>query len=216
MKAFDETLERISRSGEAVFATDGANRIVHWNKACETLLGRPARAVLGKSCDEVLCGRDSFGNLYCQRNCAVARQARDTKGDPVHPFELHVKIGSGDTKCISSALFSLPSYHPAVTTLVHVLREKKATEPVQSIASKPAVPDPLAPVVTSGGEAVALTSREKEILNCLGKGLTTCGVAKKLFISPVTVRNHVQNILQKLDVHSKLAAVVFAYQHQLI
>jgi DNA-binding NarL/FixJ family response regulator len=70
--------------------------------------------------------------------------------------------------------------------------------------------------MTAEGEAIALTSREKEILTCLGSGLTTAGIAKKLFISPVTVRNHVQSLLHKLDVHSKLAAVVFAYRHQLI
>jgi DNA-binding NarL/FixJ family response regulator len=64
--------------------------------------------------------------------------------------------------------------------------------------------------------AVALTPREKEILRCLAEGLSTAAVGKRLFISPVTVRNHVQSILQKLDVHTKLAAVVFAYQHDLI
>ncbi|HEY4229433.1 MAG TPA: LuxR C-terminal-related transcriptional regulator, partial [Thermoanaerobaculia bacterium] len=61
-----------------------------------------------------------------------------------------------------------------------------------------------------------LTAREKEILRCLAEGLPTAAVGKRLFISPVTVRNHVQSILQKLDVHTKLAAVVFAYQNDLI
>ena len=46
--------------------------------------------------------------------------------------------------------------------------------------------------------------------------MPTAAIGKKLFISPVTVRNHIQNILHKLDVHTKLAAVVFAYQHDLI
>jgi DNA-binding NarL/FixJ family response regulator len=46
--------------------------------------------------------------------------------------------------------------------------------------------------------------------------LPTAAIGKKLFISAVTVRNHVQNILHKLDVHTKLAAVVFAYKHALI
>jgi DNA-binding CsgD family transcriptional regulator len=216
METYVETLDRISRSGEAVFAADGGNRIIHWNKACETLLGKSARAVLGKPCNEVLCGRDSFGNVYCQRNCAVAHQARDTKGDPVHPFELNVESGNGGFKRLSSSLFSIPSYHPALTTLVHVLREKTASETAASPAATPPAREPLAPVMTAEGEAIALTSREKEILTCLGSGLTTAGIAKKLFISPVTVRNHVQSLLHKLDVHSKLAAVVFAYRHQLI
>jgi DNA-binding NarL/FixJ family response regulator len=61
-----------------------------------------------------------------------------------------------------------------------------------------------------------LTAREAEILRCLAQGLPTVAIGKKLFISAVTVRNHVQRILQKLNVHSKLAAVAFAYERELI
>ncbi len=69
---------------------------------------------------------------------------------------------------------------------------------------------------TKAGQPIDLTAREKEILRCLAEGLATSAIGKKLFISPVTVRNHIQSILHKLDVHTKLAAVVFAYQHGLI
>jgi len=41
-------------------------------------------------------------------------------------------------------------------------------------------------------------------------------MSSRLLISGVTVRNHVASILQKLDVHTKLAAVAFAHQHHLI
>ena len=61
-----------------------------------------------------------------------------------------------------------------------------------------------------------LTKREREILEGLSEGLSTSALAKRLTIAPVTVRNHVQNILQKLEVHTKLAAVALAYQHGLI
>jgi len=61
-----------------------------------------------------------------------------------------------------------------------------------------------------------LTAREKEILKCLSEGMTTRAVAEELLIAPVTVRNHIQRILQKLGVHSKLAAVVCAYRRKLI
>ena len=123
MRAFDETLERISRSGEAVFAVDSADRIILWNKACERLLSRPARSAIGKYCWEVLCGRDVNGNLYCHRSCAVAYQARERKDDPVRTFELAAKTGEGKKKKIRTSLFSVASYHPALRTLVHVLRD---------------------------------------------------------------------------------------------
>ena len=210
MQAFEETLDRIARSGEAVFAIDGADRIILWNKACETLLGLPARRALGKPCYEVMCGRDANDNVYCHRDCAVAHQARQEKDDPVNRFSLTVRAGDGTPKRVSSSLFAIPSYHPALTTVVHVIRAETAASPAT------AEPEPLAPLKTGEGEAVALTPREKEILRCLGQGMSTLAVAKKLAIAPVTVRNHVQKILQKLDVHSKLEAVVLAHRHKLI
>ena len=66
------------------------------------------------------------------------------------------------------------------------------------------------------GESFALTARENEILRCLAEGMSTVAVSKKLAIAPVTVRNHVQKILEKLDVHSKLQAVVLAHRNKLI
>jgi PAS domain S-box-containing protein len=210
MPAFDETLERVSRSGEAVFAIDGADRIILWNKACETLLGFPARRVLGKPCYDVVCGRDAQGNVYCHRNCPVAFQSREKKNDPVNRFPMTVKTGDGKTRRVSTSLFSIPSYHPALTTVVHVIR------PETDLPAAPQAPEPLLPLESSEGESVALTPREKEILSCFSQGMSTPAVAKKLTIANVTVRNHVQNILQKLDCHSKLEAVVLAHRHKLI
>jgi len=53
-----------------------------------------------------------------------------------------------------------------------------------------------------------LTSRERDVLECLREGLSNPAIAKRLGITANTVRNHVQRILHKLDVHSKLEAVV--------
>ena len=130
MRGFDETLERISRSGEAVFAVDSAQRIILWNKACERLLSRPARSAVGRCCYDVLCGRDVNGNIYCHRNCAVAFQAREIKDDPVRNFDLTAKTGDGKKKRISTSMFAVASYHPALNTLVHVLRESNGATPL--------------------------------------------------------------------------------------
>jgi DNA-binding CsgD family transcriptional regulator len=218
MAEFSEALDQISRSGEAVFAIDSSDRVILWNKKCEELLGRPARSVLGKRCDEVIGGRDENGNVYCYRNCPVAHQARDMPQDPVQRFRLSMLTGKGGRRNVEVSLFAIPSYHPALSTVVHVLREA-GSEPTaleRGLAEHAEVREPLWPISTREGEAVTLTAREKEILRCLSEGLSTAAIAKKLFIAPVTVRNHIQNLLHKLDVHSKLAAVVFAYQHNLI
>lgn len=56
-----------------------------------------------------------------------------------------------------------------------------------------------------------LTAREHEILRLLALGLGTSAIARGLSISTATVRNHVQRILAKLRVHSRLAAVARGY-----
>jgi two-component system, NarL family, nitrate/nitrite response regulator NarL len=52
-----------------------------------------------------------------------------------------------------------------------------------------------------------LTEREWEVLDCLSEGLSTKGIAKRLFISQTTVRRHVGSILAKLEVRDREAAV---------
>lgn len=55
-----------------------------------------------------------------------------------------------------------------------------------------------------------LTPREKQVLRCMVAGLGRQAVADRLYLSPHTVRTHMQNVLGKLGVHSTLAAVALA------
>lgn len=61
-----------------------------------------------------------------------------------------------------------------------------------------------------------LTPRELEVLRALTEGLSTPEICDRLFIAPNTLRTHVQNIMGKLRVHSKLEAVAFALRHRLV
>lgn len=62
----------------------------------------------------------------------------------------------------------------------------------------------------------ALTTRESEVLRRLADGLTTEQIAADLYVSVNTVRNHVNNIIRKLNVHSRLEAVSYAIRNGLI
>ena len=221
MHQSSETLDRIARSGEAVFAIDSSDRVILWNKKCEELLEKPARSVLGKRCDEVMGGRDAQGNIYCYRNCPVAFQARELTSEPVMRFPLTVKTGKGRTRKIEVSMFAIPGYHPALSTVVHVIRPSDQEKPTPlekdlEAHANAAKREPLWPMTTKEGEPVLLSEREKEILRHLAQGESAAEIGKKLFISTVTVRTHVQAILRKLDVHSKLEAVVFAFHHGLV
>ncbi len=60
-----------------------------------------------------------------------------------------------------------------------------------------------------------LTQREEEVLALLTQGVTYKGVAKQLFISETTVKTHVNNIFQKLQVNDRTQAVLYAINHGL-
>ncbi len=76
---------------------------------------------------------------------------------------------------------------------------------------QPSVPAPLpgvAPVTT-------LTTQELKVLRLITQGKGTDQIAEELAVSPLTVRNHIQHILPKLNVHTRLEAVIYSFRYGL-
>jgi two-component system NarL family response regulator len=61
-----------------------------------------------------------------------------------------------------------------------------------------------------------LTDRELQVLKLVAQGMSNREVAEDLFISENTVKNHVRNILEKLHLHSRMEAVVYAVREKLL
>ena len=61
-----------------------------------------------------------------------------------------------------------------------------------------------------------LTTRELEVLKLVAQGMSNKEIATELFISENTVKNHVRNILEKLHLHSRMEAVVYAVREKLL
>lgn len=66
------------------------------------------------------------------------------------------------------------------------------------------------------GRRPTLTGREVEVLQLVAQGMTSREIGEKLFISENTVKNHVRNILDKLGLHSRNEAVMYALREDLI
>jgi DNA-binding NarL/FixJ family response regulator len=62
----------------------------------------------------------------------------------------------------------------------------------------------------------ALSTREREVLGFLGRGMTNAEIARVLFLSPYTVKIHVSSILRKLNVPNRTEAAVFALKRGLV
>ncbi|MEY2467896.1 MAG: hypothetical protein QOF21_594 [Actinomycetota bacterium] len=62
----------------------------------------------------------------------------------------------------------------------------------------------------------SLTAREVEVLRFVAKGMSNREIAEELYISENTVKNHVRNILEKLHLHSRMEAVLYAMRERII
>ncbi|HVB41578.1 MAG TPA: response regulator transcription factor [Streptosporangiaceae bacterium] len=91
-----------------------------------------------------------------------------------------------------------PSMAGKLLTEFATLAKREAEEPPQEIP------------------APKLTGREMQVLRLVARGMNNRDIAKELFISDNTVKNHVRNILEKLQIHSRMEAVMIAVREKLI
>jgi len=194
----------LERSTDAVVATDAEGRVVVWNRAAERLLGYRADQVMGRPCHDVLDGIDLCGNRFCRKECELTRMVR--RRESVRQLEMSVRAASGERIAAAFSILAVPGSSPDEFTIVHLFRpvgRGEAGERQHRGVSESGAQ--IAPSVQ-----LSLTPREHEILGRLDEGAGTREIAAALHITGATVRTHIQHILRKLEVHSRLEAVTLA------
>jgi PAS domain S-box-containing protein len=208
----EDALDLIAGSDTAAFAMDRNEKIIYWNAGAERLLGWTADEVIGKACFSVLAGRDPFGNLYCMRDCSIVRTA--VEGATVEPFFMEVARRRGGTQRVKVRVVSLPAGGRAVSCLMHLVERGDPAELERLVSAIRTAVQP----TSDAGKAdpvlsiSPLTTREREIVVLLSNGYAALNIAAKLNLSHATVRNHIQNILRKLEVHSQVEAIAVAFR----
>jgi PAS domain S-box-containing protein len=201
-------VEALEGSGDAVVATDAQGRIVAWNHAAEKVLGYRSGEVLGKPCYEVLDGFDACGARFCRRECELMRMTR--RRESVREFPMSVRCSSGARIPATFAILAVRGANADSFVILHVL---SPTGPgAEGDRGRKAAP-------RSGAAAeealvASLTPRELEILRRLDEGESTGTIADALGIRATTVRTHVQHILRKLEVHTRLEAVALTLRRR--
>jgi len=192
----------IGTLGVAVWVSDPHGDVVFMNAEAEALMGRSGRECEGTPCHRMVRGTNACGVPLCRNFCAVRMLAGNHAR--IEPIKMRVPGAGG--RWIQVMIIALTAPDGSYPWLVHCATDAERSERMEHYLMRVAT--------RSGGiedadrvAADLLSAREREILELLGQDRDLHDIASRLFISYVTVRNHVQHILAKLEVHSIEEAV---------
>lgn len=230
-----DLLDLLSSGEPPAFANDQNHRIIFWNKGAERLMQRTAAQTLGHLCHDIFHGKDPFGNRFCNETCSVSSTLK--RHETMNRFEMVVGERS-QQQSLGMTVIEIPDSRPGYYTAVHIMdrideksrlaRElNRLRETIGAHAPAPHSEDGGVPIslqvnrhspATPAPEVDAtiaeqLSERELDVLRAIAAGLANKDIANSLHISVATTRNHVQHILKKLNVHSKLEAVALAFRN---
>jgi PAS domain S-box-containing protein len=219
----NEMYEALYGAADGAFVVDEELRVQFWNRAAEEITGFGEGDVLGKKCYQILRGHDEERRLICKACCQVAELA--LKSEPVSDYDIRTHTDNGDKRWLNmSVLSSKMGGNGKKKMIFHLFRDvtqKKDSEMFFRHILEIAQRYHTTPFEPGDGKDPEhqndkLTIREREVLTLLTRGSSTKEIADALFISVSTVRNHIQNIFDKLGVHSRSEAIIYAYQNGLI
>jgi DNA-binding CsgD family transcriptional regulator len=190
--------------GNADVTVDAKDRIVSWSPAAEALFGHAASAALGLRLQDLLDGRDLFGNRVCHDACGL-RDALEA-GEAVRRFEIDTRHAGGHRLRVFVDVQPSAGRSHGWTYSFQPDRRRAAAPPVPAPAPDNSPPEP----------SFDLTQRELDALRLLARGAGTAEMAREMGIAGATVRNHVQHLLEKLGAHNRLQAVSVARRHGLL
>lgn len=189
-----------TEDGVAAIAPD--LKITGWNGGATRILGYRSDEALGRKCFDVFLGYDRCGNEVCGPDCPGPAAVR--RGERAPTRDILARDRSGRKVWLSLTTLVPPPRYRDECMLVHIFREVSLPPELERLVAErlrgerpPSALDALSP-------------REREVLGLLAEGLGTQEIARRLSISPATVRNHIQHILGNLKVNNRLEAVTLA------
>lgn len=220
-----DVLNLLSKTADGVFAIGSDQRIIFWNKAAQDILGFKPKEVLGKFCYKVVSGRNESGEVLCSKSCCVTDTIKS--GRKVRNFDTLAHTKKGTPVWINVSIIAIPSKHEDLHVAAHIFREiterKKEQIVIKKIISninllnQPEKDVQVSQISTLSPKSHAkLTHREYDVIRLLAEGRSAKDISEELYISWSTARKHIQNILTKLHLHSKLEAVAYAIKNNIV
>jgi PAS domain S-box-containing protein len=208
---------------------DASQRIILWNKGAERLLGYSASEVLGEPCHQIIAGKCG-GKTWCHADCRVQRELR--RRDWPSDFDLLTHTRDGREIWLNISILAVPAHGMPLAAhfMRDVTRDRQNEEKLANIlplllsgvpaggqkTGKQPSARTLPLSISPPNPAMLLTRREVEVLTLLAKGDAGSAIAERMGISLLTVRKHIQNALRRLGLHSRAAAVSFAFRNGIL
>lgn len=215
--------ELLDRAADGAYIVDQDQRIAAWNKSAEKILGFTAQEIVGMNCFAILAGHTDGGCVVCRRGCLPFTAGR--RGELVPSFDAQMRTANGYPLWVNVSVIAVPTTDSSdePDAVIHLFREVEAKKRAETFAKdvvgwvRQLRLEASESVISDTRPAdVGLTEREIQVLRQLSHGADTDTIAKQLVIDRSTVRNHIQRILHKLGVHSRLEAVTYAREHGLL
>jgi PAS domain S-box-containing protein len=214
-----ELFALLEQTMDAAFTVTEGGEICSWNRAAEQLFGYHAKEVLRRHIDDVLRGRDA---LYTEAlaggsEAATRHQREESRGIP--HFDLEVRTRSGDRIWVNVSTIVFDNPRTGRRLLVRLARNIDQRRRNEELLNR--MVEAARRVVALSDDAhhapvEPLSEHEHRILKLFAEGNNATTIARKLRISPQTLRNHLHHINQKLRTHSRLEAVTHAQRRGLI
>lgn len=207
--------EFVEGTADPAYGVDGLGIIVAWNQAAAETFGLQPEEAIGKNCFDIICGKDE--DSVCARDCIVRELAKTDKKVP--GFDLRARTVKGEQWFAVTVVVVYVSNNGRLPYTIHIFRNIDLYKRIDSLLRDYVLSETrnsrsgainIVPGNGSLSRQPNLTKRELEILKLVAKSETSQTIAEKLNISPITVDNHMQNVLKKLNAHSRLEAVIRA------
>jgi PAS domain S-box-containing protein len=214
-----ELFELLEHTANAAYTETDGGEICSWNRAAEQLFGYAASEVVHRDIDEVLEARDALGTRALAGGLdAAARRCNGTSGSG--NFDLEVREGGGGRIWVSLSTIVFNNHRTGRRLFVRLAHDishrqrkeellKQMLEAAQKLVTLSVEPSDHAPVER-------LSDQERRILKLFAEGSNPPAIARKLSISPQTLRNHLHHVNRKLRTHNRLEAVMHAQRRGLI
>jgi PAS domain S-box-containing protein len=204
-----EVARLFANTADGVWISGPEGAILFWNDAAEAILGYSAKQVVGRFCRDVFGGCDSNGNRVCGWPCPI--KALLHGGDLVEHFDMATRTRMGQPLWIDVSCVAVPTGEHRPPTIVHLFRDVTAAHQIELLVRQQLAQTKLK--LATSEETLSpigeLSQRELQVVTLMRMGASTAAIADQLFITKATVRNHIQNILSKLKVHTRLEAVAY-------